>query len=230
MRELIAALSVIAAVAAAPAARADEGSGLALGVRAAFGMPLGNAGDGQDLDHLTKGAIPIQIDVGWRFDSRWLAGAYFSAGPTLVASNAKGALTAAGATRVEGHAVQRVGVQALYTVLRAPRFDQWVGLGLGYEWTRYAEARVTSDSGTADAELGLRGFEAILQIGGDYRVSPKFSVGPFATVNFGQYRSHVSDVEVKSGTVPDPGSTSRAVEDRGIHEWMQLGVKGTFNL
>lgn len=230
MRKLITALSVIAAVAAAPAARADEESGLTLGVRAAFGMPLGSAGDGEDLDHLTKGAIPIQLDVGWRFDSRWLAGAYFSWGPTLVASNAKGALAASGATGIEGHAVQRLGVQALYTVLRGRRFDQWVGLGLGYEWTRYAEARLNTGSGTADAELGLRGFEAILQIGGDYRVTPKLSVGPFATVNFGQYRSHVSDVDVRSGTVPDAGSTSRSVQDHGIHEWMQLGIKGTFNL
>jgi hypothetical protein len=221
---------LLAGLTAAPAARADDDSGLTLGVRAGFGMPLGTAGDGEDLDRLTKGAVPVQLDVGWRFTPRWLAGAYFSWGPALIASDAKGALAASGARDIGGHAVQRVGVQALYTAFRVDRFEQWVGLGLGYEWTRYAEARLQSETGSADAELGLRGFEAILQLGGDYRVTPRLKVGPFAALSFGQYRSHVSDLDVRSGTMPDAGSTSRSVGDRGIHEWMQLGIKGTFDL
>lgn len=227
MKKLIAAAALLATFAAAPA-RADADRGLTLGLRASYGVPLGTAGDGESLGDLTSGAVPVQIDVGYRFTEHWQAGAYFAWGPAMLASDAKRALAAQGATSLGGHAVQRLGLQGIYTFMPSARFAPWAGLGLGYEWTRYAEARLNTSTGSADAELGMGGFEAVLQVGGDYRLSPKFTAGPFATLNFGQYREHVSDVDVKSGSVPDPGTTK--VSDKGIHEWLQLGIKGTFEL
>jgi outer membrane protein W len=227
MTKLIAAAAILTTFAALPA-RADSQSGLSLGVRAAYGVPLGSAGDGSSFNQLTSGAVPIQLDVGYRLDEHWLAGGYFAWGPAMIASDAKRGLAAQGATDVGGHAVQRIGLQGIYTLLPEARFAPWFGLGLGYEWTRYAEARLNTATGSADSEIGMGGFEAILQVGGDYRLSPRFTAGPFATLNFGQYRNHVSDVDVKSGAVANPGTTD--VSDKGIHEWLQFGIKGTFNL
>jgi hypothetical protein len=219
MRNTIAAVSLLALAFTASPALADERSGLTLGLRAAYGLPLGEAGDGSNLNELTKGAVPVQLEAGWRFDEHWLAGAYFAWGPTFVANDAKDALAAQGARDVSGHFEQRVGVQGIYTILPGERFAPWVGVGAGYEWTRYADATVAS----GETELGLRGLEAMLQVGGDYALTPKFSVGPFASFNVGQYRSHVSWVE-------NDGSTTTTVNEKGVHEWLQLGVRGTFGL
>jgi hypothetical protein len=54
-------------------------------------------------------------------------------------------------------------------------------------------------------------------------VTPKLTVGPFASFNIGQYQSHIVWVSGASETATD-------VEHKGIHEWLQLGIKGTFNL
>jgi outer membrane autotransporter protein len=227
MRKRIAVVAVLG-VLVAPAAGADSQSGLSLGLRAAYGVPLGTAGDGSRLNQLTSGAVPVQLDVGWRFDEHWLAGGYFSWGPAMTARSAKRDLAAQGATEIDGHAVQRIGVQGIYTALPNARLAPWVGLGLGYEWTRYAQARLETSTGSADAEIGMGGFEASLQAGADYRLSARWTVGPFASLSFGQYREHVADVDVRTGTVRDPGTTK--VSDKGIHEWLQLGVRGTFDL
>lgn len=217
-RKLLAVFALLAL--AAGTARADETSGLSLGLRAAYGLPLGEAGDGSNLRSLTTGAIPVQLEAGWRIDEHWLAGAFFSLGPTFVGGGARDALRAQGARDVGGHLEQRLGLQAIYTVLPERRFAPWIGLAVGYEWTRYASAKLPDGRET---EIGLGGPEAALQVGGDYRLAPRFSVGPFATFNVGQYRSRLTWVE-------DGSNTTSSVDQRRTHGWLQLGVKGTFNL
>ena len=218
IRNLLAALTLLA-LAAGPA-RADETSGLSLALRAAYGHPLGKAGDGLTLRSLTTGAVPVQLEAGWRFDEHWLAGGYFSYGPTFAGGGARAALRAQGASDVSGHFEQRLGLQGLYTILPERRFAPWVGLAVGYEWTRYADATLADGR---EIEVGLRGLEAALQAGADYRLTPRFSVGPFASFNVGQYRSRLTWIE-------DGADTTRSVDQRGTHGWLQLGLKGTFAL
>jgi hypothetical protein len=214
-------ITIVAVLAAAlcTTARADETSGLSVGLRSSYAIPLGSAADGSALNDLTKGAIPFQLDVGWRFDPHWLAGAYFAWGPALVADAGKRALQASGASDVRGHYQQRLGIQGIYTFSPDQRLAPWAGLGLGYEWTRFAQAKVDGN----ETEIGLAGFEASLQLGGDYRVSRRFVVGPFASVSFGRYDSYTSWTQHQ-------GSSDSSVNDKGIHEWIQLGVKGSFGL
>jgi len=217
-RNLLAAFTLLT-LAAGPA-RADEASGLSLALRAAYGQPFGKAGDGLTLRSLTTGAVPVQLDAGWRFDEHWLAGAYFSYGPTFAGGGARDSLRAQGAGDVSGHFEQRLGLQGIYTILPAQRFAPWVGLAVGYEWTRYADAKLADGR---EIEVGLRGFEAALQAGGDYRLTPRFSVGPFASLNVGQYRSRLTWIE-------HGADTTRSVDPRATHGWFQLGVKGSFAL
>jgi hypothetical protein len=219
MKSLIAAFAIAVLAAAAPA-HADEAAGLTLGLRAAYGLPLGDAGDGANLRGLTTGAIPMQLEAGWRFDEHWFAGAFFSWGPTYAGSDARDLLRAQGLNDVSGHAVQRLGLQGIYTILPEQRFAPWVGLSVGYEWALYADAKLSDGR---EIEVGLGGFEAAVQVGGDYRLTPNFSIGPFATFNVGQYRSHLTWIEHSE-------NTTASVEDRGIHGWLQVGLKGTFNL
>lgn len=218
MKTLLAALTVTALSFAAPA-RAGETSGLSVGLRAAYGIPLGTAGDGAHLNDLASGAVPLQLDLGWRIDRHWYAGGYFVWGPTFVAGQTKEALQAAGVTDVSGHYEQRAGVQGTYTFDAVKGFSPWAGVGAGYEWTRYAQGKI----GGTETEVGVRGFEAALQLGADYRVTPKFAAGPFVTVNVGQYSSSMKWVD-------NGDETSKSISDKGIHEWLQLGVRGSFDL
>jgi hypothetical protein len=220
-KTLIAAIVVLSA--AASPARAGEPSGLSFGLRTGYGIPLGEAADGVKLKDLASGAVPVQLECGWRFDEHWLAGAYYSWGPTFVADGAETALAARGATDVSGHFEQRIGVQGIYTFSPMKKLAPWAGVGVGYEWTRYADAKVDG----REVEVGLRGFEAMVQAGADYRLNPRLSVGPFATFNVGQYRSTIEWVE--NGDDLDT-SADASIGDRGVHEWIQLGIRGTFDL
>lgn len=214
-----AALFAIAALAAAAPARADRDSGLALGIRAAYAVPFGGAVQGTDLNKLTSGTSPLQLDVGWRFDRRWQAGGYLGYGFVRLADEANAALAAQGATDIDGHALMRLGLQGIYTILPDARFAPWVGASVGYEWLRYASATVAGK----ETEVGVRGFEAGVQLGADYRLGPSFAVGPFAAFTVGQFRSKMTWV---SGS----GETASDVADKTIHEWLQLGIKGSFEL
>jgi hypothetical protein len=220
MTRVLAALVASLAVAASAPARASDDSGLTLGLRASYALPLGEAGGGADLADLTTGAVPVQIELGWRFDRHWQAGAYFAWGPTMDGSDARAQLRAMGARDVSGHFEQRLGVQGIYSLLPSHRFAPWVGLSAGYEWTRYADAKLSDGK---EIEVGLRGLEAALHVGADYRVTPRFAVGPFASFSVGQYRARLTWVE-------DGEDSVRRLGDRGLHEWLQLGVKGTFDL
>lgn len=219
MNKLIAASLLAFAVAGSAPARADDDSGLTFGLRAAYGVPFGSAGDGTDLNELTSGAFPLQLDAGYRFDRHWSAGAYLGYGVAMLAGDAKSALAAQGATDIGGHALMRVGLQGTYTFLPEARIAPWVGLAAGYEWTRYASAKVNGQ----DTEIGVRGFEASLQIGGDYKVAPRFTVGPFASFHVGQFQSRMTFTD-------GSGETASGVNDKGLHEWLEFGLKGTFNL
>jgi hypothetical protein len=185
----VATISLAAAMllAAAPA-RAGDDSGLTIGLRAVYGVPFGDAGDGTRLNELTKGVSPLQLDVGYRLDSRWQVGGYFGYGFVRVADQAKSAVAAQGATDIDGHALMRVGVQGIYTLPSAAGFKPWLGLTAGYEWLRYASGQISGK----ETEVGLRGFEAGVQVGADYRVGSAFSVGPFAAFNVGQFRSRIT--------------------------------------
>jgi hypothetical protein len=64
MRTMTAVSLVVASMLLSSPARADEDSGFSIGLRAAYGLPLGSAGHDTDLDKLTSGAVPFQLDVG----------------------------------------------------------------------------------------------------------------------------------------------------------------------
>jgi hypothetical protein len=219
-KTLIAALLVLSALSPA---RADEASGLSFGLRTAYGVPFGDAADGVALNDLASGAAPVQLEAGWRFDEHWLAGAYFAWGPTFLAGAGEDALLARGATDVSGHFEQRLGVQGIYTFSPWKRIAPWAGVGFGYEWTRYADAKVDGQ----DVEVGVRGWEALFQLGADYRLNPRFAVGPFASFNVGQYRSTIEWTQ--NGDDIDT-SADASIQDRAIHEWLQFGIRGTFDL
>jgi hypothetical protein len=80
-------------------------------------------------------------------------------------------------------------------------------------------------SGPGDSgSLGAHGFEFLnLQAGGDDYLAPRFALGPFISLSFGRYETATS-----SGIPLVPSSAD--IANTAVHEWLQIGVRGVFNL
>jgi len=76
----------------------------------------------------------------------------------------------------------------------------------------------------ADLEGTLRGWEATVGGGVDHRLSNAFVVGPFLSVGVGQYT-------VQHVTLSDQGTVAGGgVDSAKTHQWVNLGVRGRFDL
>ena len=94
----------------------------------------------------------------------------------------------------------RLGAQLNY--LLAPEADLNPYLGVGFGWTQ-----LEADFGLGDDSVS--GFDFTLQGGAQWKVAPAMSVGPYAALIVGQFND--SDID-----------------DKGWHEWLQVGLRGTF--
>jgi len=198
MRKSMILAAAIAALLAPAAARAQ----LQLGARLGWSIPAGEAFDGGDLSRFMTGAVPIQLDVGYAF------GAF---GVGIYAGYALGRLDTdisnqCDAVRLEcGVRTLRAGLQATFTFEDAsPAIAPWVGLGVGYESTKFETANI----------LTYSGWEVPLQVGADWKATPAFRVGPFVSYALGQYL--------------DDGTGS--IDAKGTHSYVTLGLRGQFGL
>lgn len=217
MRKLVALISIMAAAAAVPA-QADD-SGFTTALRLGYGIPMGDAVKDGKLSDGLNGMIPFWLDAGYRVDKSVFFGAYFQYGIGLVnKSNALGGVCDQGGASCSSYDL-RFGLEGIYKFSPDSSFAPWIGLGIGYEMTH-----IQIDFGGQTAKLDLRGFEFVnLQLGGDFKVSPMFSVGPYVALSIAQYSNEKLEI-------PGQPTVDGSIADKGIHEWLQLGLKGTFNL
>lgn len=177
-------------------------SGLTLSLRLAYALPLGDYASGLRLGDVIGGAVPMQLDVGWRFDRRWTVAAFFQYGFAWTGSSCP-----AGADCAAWDL--RLGAEVLYRILPDAQWVPWVGLGAGYEWVGATRA-----FGGATADVTGRGFElGEVQAGLDYQWGKSLAYGPYAALTMGRFST----------------TTRGDIPDEAMHEWLQLGIKGTFN-
>ncbi len=113
----------------------------------------------------------------------------------------------------------RLGLQVDYAFKTASAMRPWIGAGIGYEWLSISE-----DTDGGDVTLSFSGFEFVnLQGGLDWRIGDsKFSIGPFAMLSIGQYSNASIDTPL--------GDDEEGIEDKKMHQWFQIGVRGRFDL
>ena len=100
-------------------------------------------------------------------------------------------------------------------------FSPWVSGGFGYEWFN-----IDMSNGSASANATFQGFELLnLEAGGDFRVSPSFTLGPFIGLRLQQWDS-------MSGTNSSGTNVSQDIpsDNQAIHGWVAFGVRGAFTL
>jgi hypothetical protein len=198
-------------------ARADDPSpqGLTAGLRFGYGLPIGSARANLSLGDAVSGAIPLWLELGYRIDHHWLVGGFFQYGLGFA-----GDVCSSGSGLDCSAKTIRIGAEGVYRVRRSGEIEPWIGAGIGYEMTSI-HASANGREETSD----VSGFEfGNLQVGGDFRVSPRFAVGPYLAMSLARYSSATSDVPGQTTTKDIPSS------DQTFHAWFQFGVKGTFDM
>jgi hypothetical protein len=61
-----------------------------------------------------------------------------------------------------------------------------------------------------------------VQVGADYAVSPALNVGPYVNVTLGRYSGYSASA---AGMELDGD-----LEDKKLHQWISIGLRGQFNL
>ncbi len=204
------ALVLSAALALPAAARADEPrrtAGPAVALRGGWAWSMGEAVASVGMAETVSAQVPLQLDALWRRGSL-AVGAYASYGFGIGGCDPGARCTASSV---------RVGAEAAWT-FRASRagLEPWAGAGAGYEWT----TRRSERAGTR-LEWAYRGVEVLsLQGGADFRVHRAIAVGPFVMLSIVRYARVSLDTPVES--------SSREIGGKSFHEWLELGVRGTF--
>ena len=216
MRHSIAAVLTLAiGMALSSGARAQDPMdrpGLDIAVRFGFAYPFGKVtGDpGDGLSQGFSGAVPIVLEAGYRINAYVTVGVLAQLGYALVAENQT---TGCGGSVSCSGSVMRLGIEALFRIPVEGPVVPWLGVGTGYEWLSID----ASGYGATDS-VGAHGFElATLQGGGDFHISSSFSLGPFVSFSLARFDTAT-------------GTDSADIQNKALHEWLQIGLKGTFSL
>ncbi|MCL2450019.1 MAG: hypothetical protein FWD17_13815 [Polyangiaceae bacterium] len=208
-----------------------------IGVRVGYGLGSGSVYRGLPLHTASDGAVPIIVDLGWRFIPELYAGLYGQFGPVVTRNNPASCPGDASCSSQDW----RFGIEVDYHFLPRTRLDPYVGLGSGYEILHThvtANTLVPMDAGPVPARttVGLidRGWEfAALTLGMDARACSSFGIGPFVSASIGEYNVHTGNMSTSVLTPAGPvlvQSTPVPGVSHGTHELYIFGVRGTFNM
>ena len=187
---------------------------VSLGLRTGYGLPSGDAEKDGKLSDGMKSQIPIQLDVNYKLTPSIAVGGYFSYGFGSVGDALSPLCDASGVSCSLSD--MRLGVQGLYSFMPGKSWNPWLGLAVGYEWAKFS-----MDVGGTKGSFTYSGFEfATLQAGVDFNLAKSFALGPFVSYGLGQYSS-VSSSGAAAGTT---------MGDKAMHEWLQFGIRGTYDL
>jgi hypothetical protein len=97
-------------------------------------------------------------------------------------------------------------------------FSPWTSLGFGYEQLHFE----IQDGSSAS----LQGYGIDLQAGGDFRIARHWTIGPYVGLRIGTY-THMTSYASWRGA--SERTTDIPRENQALHEWLVLGVRGTFS-
>lgn len=194
---------------------------VSLGARLGYAFGMGDVGadtGGSTLkmEDWSDGQVPVQVDVMFRLLPGLAIGPYFSYGFGFTSGDLDTEVCDVSDVDCSARNM-RLGLQATYSLPAAVGFAPWAGIGTGYEWNK-----LDIETPAGDGELEVRGWEIVnLQLGADF-ATPLVRVGPFVMLSVGRYGEGDS-----SGFGVTGGGD---IEEKKIHEWLQIGIRGMFDL
>jgi len=189
--------------------------GIEAAVRLGLAIPAGSMQSGTSLDSYAGSAVPLVLEAGWRIDPSLFVGARFLyAFPQL--KNPMGSCNSN--VSCDGFDTS-LGVEGVYRFMADRKFAPWAGVGFGYEWA-------SEDINRPNGGLGgtYRGFEGLLQVGGDVRTSSQLVLGPYAEVSLGRFETTDGRLRIGNTTT----DTTMDIANTAVHTWISFGIRGAF--
>jgi len=125
--------------------------GILLGGGLGGAVPGGDISEGLQFGDVVDSFLLGRLDAGYRFNERFLIGAYLEGGSGAINTTALEACDDPGVECSAG--LFRVGVQARGYLITHSRFQPWGAAGFGYEWFTFnAESEGYDDSVTLQAK------------------------------------------------------------------------------
>jgi opacity protein-like surface antigen len=201
-------------------ARAED-TGFEAGLRVGYGIPLGDAVANGKLSDAIEGQFPFIIDVGCRVIPNLFVGLYGQYGFAWARGDNADVCDSSGDISCSAHDI-RLGIEAQFHFRPRQDLDPWIGIGLGFEWLS-----ASIESGSTELSSTLSGFEFFnLQAGLDIAVAEHFYLGPFLNLSLAQFSS--LSVECSSVSCNGQFGVSGDIEDKAMHEWLLIGVRGAY--
>jgi hypothetical protein len=205
---------------------------ISVGAKLGLSIPWGEALDGGDMQDGSDFIVPIEINGMYEVAPNMGVGAYLSYG---FVNQDNDVVDGCDDLDWDCSAHQwRLGIKGEMKLdqIKIEGFKPYVGANLGLEWG------VTKRSGTMDIGLGdmdfesktsLRGWELGFEAGADMPMStPGLTVGAFVNLSFARYGTVSWDSELDGDS--DSDSDSIDSDDKAMHGFFQLGVRGTFDV
>lgn len=208
-------LAVVLGALLVPAAASAQ---LKLGARLGYAIAGGDAAKGEKMSDGFKGAIPLQLDVGYAVTKELTVGGFFAYGFGRVGDALKDVCDSVPGVDCSASNM-RIGVQGTFAFEDLnPQFVPWLGFGVGYEW-----AKLKLSGGGETVTTTYKGFElANLQLGADFKASPQLRFGPFVSYSFGKFSSG----SIKGGGIDESGD----IDEKANHTYLTIGVRGEFGM
>jgi hypothetical protein len=189
-------------------------AGMLLGVRAGVGFPGGDGVPGTKVTDLVALDIPVTLDLGLAFEKQVMVGAYVRFAPAALSTQLR---EACGAIAASCGAFDVAAGGQLQWRLPQGDFEPWIGAGIGYE-----ALVVGTPVGAAKANVFYLGWEVPISLGVDFRTTSRFTVGAYGQLTVGRFER----LRVDSGGT----TTVTDVADAKAHQWIEVGVRGAFDL
>jgi len=189
-------------------------AGPELAVRAGYATSFGRIQPGKRIRSEIAGAIPLWVDVGYRFDRRWFVGAYGHYGLGLQAATSESKCPDC------QHSWIRAGLQAQYRFIDRGSYNLWVGLGVGREYLNEAIDE------TEKRAKSITGWEWLnLQAGSELQPTAGLGLGPYLSLGLGSYQ-HMTQTCLSDFHCPlDERRQETSLSDSGVHGWFNAGVR-----
>jgi hypothetical protein len=177
------------------------------------GLPVGSmsrddTGRTLALSDLVSGRFSFTLGAGYRVSDLFSFGGFLQFGIMSLESNSCSSCSASDV---------RLGLETRLHFIPNHRVSPWASLGFGYE--RFTEQYYAS-------RLDFNGAELNIGVGGDFRVTRIFTLGPFVGLQLGTFYSW-------SGSGWDSaanGSHDIPNGEQTVHGWVLLGIHGAFTI
>jgi hypothetical protein len=210
--------ALVAQQLAHPAAVRDT-PGIDFAARVGYARPFGtsfSASAVNKLGDLASSAVPLALEAGVRANAGVTIGVLFEY--AIMNVNGNPYVGCGPIVSCSGHVVH-FGLEGIYNFNLDAVVTPWVGIGAGIEWFH-----ISSSGNGRSTAVTANGAELLtLHAGGDVRISPRLAVGPYVSLTLASYKA----ASFGSPFFPD---ATRFDGDNGLHEWLQLGVRGRFSL